>query len=521
MIIAVNGKGVGGMTTTGVEIELEQAGPDMVILVSRYKFASEIRESIGNAEQVYLHAVDAAINDDRLLGWTDICARNAPATVTRQTNSSTDSSYCDGGASPQVVANETVDQEPHDSSAVVSRQKKRDELGSPGIDSTFVVDALPDGEFGNTTARPSWELAADGYDFDKCTVTSAATDETSLGEEYVGRVMDSSQKKGSLSHFVDNDQTKNEAVVDSCDIGALLSFSLSSKQSGAEEETDKFITNKIPKLTRPAKDGESLDSESEVSVTIARSVVATPIERTKKLPIAFGQREWSEAVERQNDSFSESDSRTPENQDCSSELSRDNDTDDGNAWCGCVCSKLHKKSGKHKEIFWIQCEMCSTWYDCSSHCLGFTQRQAESLRWTCWGCEEMIADRSVPPRSPDIDAIAGSRHGGRISTSPIGSEQRRLASQSPVRRNDALSLSDDETKVSLDESERIVEVFVEGDFVYVDEHAWSGVNNPEGVAKILKAFTDDEGDTVYDIRYVVGHKSKGVLPEYLRRHEFG
>lgn len=133
----------------------------------------------------------------------------------------------------------------------------------------------------------------------------------------------------------------------------------------------------------------------------------------------------------------------------------------------------------------------------------------------------MIADRSVPPRSPGIDAIAGSRHGGRISTSPIGSEQRRLASQSPVRRNDALSLSDDETKVSLDESERIVEVFVEGDFVYVDEHAWSGVNNPEGVAKILKAYSDDEGDTVYDIRYVVGHKSKGVLPEYLRRHEFG
>ena len=69
-------------------------------------------------------------------------------------------------------------------------------------------------------------------------------------------------------------------------------------------------------------------------------------------------------------------------------------------------------------------------------------------------------------------------------------------------------------------SERVHEVFAEADLVFVDEHAWPGVNNPEGIAEVLKAYIDDDGDQVYDIRYIVGGKRKGVLTEHLRRHVF-
>ena len=65
-------------------------------------------------------------------------------------------------------------------------------------------------------------------------------------------------------------------------------------------------------------------------------------------------------------------------------------------------------------------------------------------------------------------------------------------------------------------------LYAVGDYVYVTEHGWAGVSNPEGVAKVLKSYIDDDGDRVYDIRYVVGRgKTKGVLSEYLHRHIFG
>ena len=62
--------------------------------------------------------------------------------------------------------------------------------------------------------------------------------------------------------------------------------------------------------------------------------------------------------------------------------------------------------------------------------------------------------------------------------------------------------------------------FKEGNMVYVNEHAWPGVNNPEGIAKILDAYENDEGQPVYDIKYIVGGKKTGVLEEYLCLHDF-
>jgi hypothetical protein len=36
----------------------------------------------------------------------------------------------------------------------------------------------------------------------------------------------------------------------------------------------------------------------------------------------------------------------------------------------------------------------------------------------------------------------------------------------------------------------------------------------------LKAYVDDDGDLVYDVKYIVGDTAKGVLAEYVSFHTF-
>lgn len=79
--------------------------------------------------------------------------------------------------------------------------------------------------------------------------------------------------------------------------------------------------------------------------------------------------------------------------------------EDDNAWNGCVCGAMHKES----RMFWIQCEVCDSWYDVAERCVGFSEKQAERLgKWTCWACD--IEDSPVPPlsgtTSPSDDALA-------------------------------------------------------------------------------------------------------------------
>lgn len=62
--------------------------------------------------------------------------------------------------------------------------------------------------------------------------------------------------------------------------------------------------------------------------------------------------------------------------------------EDENAWLGCVCGEIHTRGdGSHGDIFWIQCESCSSWYDVSSNCVGFGMDEAVKIKkWICWAC---------------------------------------------------------------------------------------------------------------------------------------
>jgi hypothetical protein len=395
MIVVVNGKSVGGMTSVAVDVELEQAGPDLILIVSRFKFPDVVQSTVAQSEQSYLNSFDSAINNDRQLGWTDI--------------------------------------------------------GASAISSNFhrVVGA---------SQIPTIDVVCRGQ---------------SLCVKSPGSV-DNSDRSIAVS--------PNECT--------YLDISQNSNSNYRKEELRKIETSSV----------ESAE---------ARNSGFVPIQNVKENSKGESKESIVHQKPLQNDQGMIRSISVENNPDDCSESEQDG-TDDGNAWCGCVCGATHKKSQTHKEIFWIQCDACLSWYDCSSQCLGFTESQAETfLSWTCWGCPV--------PQSQSALSTAEVLRPGRVSISPAAADAARRNVRKGPHENSCPLNENNGTEGDTDER---VEVFSTGDLVYVTEHGWVGVNNPDGVAKVLNAHLDEDGDQVYDLKYVVGPKVNGVLPEYLRRHTF-
>jgi len=72
MILAIDGRPVGGMTEHGLWLKLQFDLPVLLLVVSRYRHAAEAEEQIRQAEGLYWEAIDKALNDNRRLGWVDI-----------------------------------------------------------------------------------------------------------------------------------------------------------------------------------------------------------------------------------------------------------------------------------------------------------------------------------------------------------------------------------------------------------------------------------------------------------------
>jgi len=43
-------------------------------------------------------------------------------------------------------------------------------------------------------------------------------------------------------------------------------------------------------------------------------------------------------------------------------------------------------------------------------------------------------------------------------------------------------------------------------------------SDESGFAKVLKSYCDEDGDWVYDIKYIIGRKAKGVLAQFVREN---
>ena len=454
MVVAVNGKSVGGMTLTGLEIEFELGGPDMTLLVSRYKFADDVQADIAQLERSHVNAIDTATNDDRQVGWIDLGAVMPTSGVTSHVIRPSPVNMDDNSTNLSEAddSDETVYDEPEPLTTKIGTAQNK--LHQPTTASSFSNPLHGDKHISKGVFVPIRHKS------ESCGTTMIDTATNSLPEK-----------------------------IPIQGINRLLS-----NGTGNDEKIKNLRMNSTQSLG--TSDSEDIDS------------------------------------------------------------------DDGNAWCGCVCGQTHqKKTSKHPEIFWIQCDTCSTWYDCSSTCVGFTSNDAETKsRWICWGCPTPESDPST------MITTEMSKPSGRVSLSPVTMECtarqtttgdsgavvetttfltsdktstsvlpsalpkphqndvtaniKAISTTSSRESEAALSISKETKQAPEDKKDDDRSVYVVDDMVYVEEHSWSRVNNPEGIAKVVKAYLDDDGDPVYDIRYVVGGKANGVLPEYLTRYFF-
>jgi hypothetical protein len=81
MILAINGKRVGGMTVFSVTLELEIGGSELMLAVAKYRFPKDMENEISKSESSILNQLDSIANDDRILDWIDIFSNTVQETM--------------------------------------------------------------------------------------------------------------------------------------------------------------------------------------------------------------------------------------------------------------------------------------------------------------------------------------------------------------------------------------------------------------------------------------------------------
>jgi len=410
MIIEVNGKLIGGMTEDCLAIELEVAGPELVMLVSRYKKPRDANDHTKEIERI--KKLDTSMTDKSLLGLLE------------WTQSSNDDSIAQGRETGL-------------------RNQKPDEIdGSPGDQSS----------------------------------------NDSLNEDAVVVVDQESNSSLEIS----------EKVCKGRDPPSPQNPVLGTRQGSAEQPSPN-VSAETP------RDGNLNNTDA-------------PTEKVS---------------DKVRDKNVESD-----------------DSQDENCWMGCVCEKVHRVW----PVFWIQCDGCQSWFNVAAQCIGFDEHEAEKMTgWECKACcdeedaidqqndpqyvgkdkEESTENSLVDPGNPgQVDPKLASNDTGPhvdASTTTPSKQASFEVVGSPFKEPEGSGRTD--AKLDSDETDALVEAshhkFPDGTFVDVREHAWPGVNNPEGIAKVEDSRIDEDDGLVYDIRYVIGKsRRRGVLAEYLTEHDF-
>jgi hypothetical protein len=563
MIVSINGKHVGGMSEAGFEIEVEISGPELVLLVSRYKFASKVQDRIQEAERSYLDAIDKVINDERLLGWTDI---GATTTTTILSEPELLSANLESALASPITAGK-----PKVSPQTASARRANSSCSDEYVEQVKISRVEDDKNLirnfvGHTPSRMQTQFGKAGEEASPqadCKVPEETTRLTSpqkatpeAGAEVYSRSQESMSFPKSISEVL---------VEEDC---ADSRGSMSSQNDLADDEAEEC-------------------AHSQGSMSSHKTTLETDEQECARS-------QGSETIEWE---------------------------DDTNAWLGCVCGVIHNEK---VAVFWIQCDTCQSWYNVSEECAGLDANDAEKVeRWICWGCPVSdgdncsITNTSVTPQSevadlstaqdPSCDADDSSRvdetakrltgdvcmlpklkprekedgtyakHSSRDDETakrltgdgcmrpksktrkkgdgtyakprgqgPVGfywhkelglwspkgpkhkpspsklQEDNRASSNEggSISKESSTNRGDSRSEEATGENTQPPVAFTRGEMVFIKEHGWSGVSNACGVAKVLKAYVDDDGDLVYDVKYIVGDTAKGVLAEYVSFHTF-
>lgn len=362
MIIAVNGKTIGGMTVATLEIELETGGTKLNLLVSRFKPADRVKQRLQDLEARFIAAFDNDVNNENLLHWVDLGARS----ISGLKNSS----------------HATVTQK-----APVHVSHEREDKETTGANDHDRVAADED----DTSRASSMENNTNSMQQGSPRIAAV---ETRVYEDHWGQIETTPEKDDSIEPQAQFEahSAQFEAVDETYEDTSLERSNAPSISHGVEGQHDdqglytKHIrfSNEVGSV-RPTAPWESVNEGNASTTSDDETGEEIPIEN------ASGDKFLRVAAESSSPLSSRSSVSTCRGSPPKAGSDEDFE-DDGNAWCGCVCGVIHGDKDEH-EVFWVQCEGCKSWFNVYTGCVHFDQANAQYVKdWHCWGCEEVSTD---------------------------------------------------------------------------------------------------------------------------------
>jgi hypothetical protein len=580
MIVAVKGKRVGGLTATDLEIELEAGGAELILLISRHKNSDNDARRAHLTEQRYLSALDRDVNNDRLLQWIDIGASSPPRKERRDspnrrgqrnTLHSKSSDLWNEQGSAYELGSKGVDR---DELKLKSKKRIPDSIGDSEDDSSLDRILKPRRATQSDDYPVQHASAPRRYTPTNSSGQPLIRNMDLLGSHNINNCCaDSADHAGSdegLSLRSER-QTGSNKATSSTETTIHKVATARFDQSTRDEES---ILNSVPTsqaekelqeaaLSDAGSDTETLEPEWEddgnawcgcvcgETHTQETNVfwiqcdgcgswynvhsVCVGFDKTKAINmerwICWGCEEAdSSSAKDLEASIDETkhvkDPRTDKKKRVSASLGN---SDKGNVEKARTTSEQsvitaykeradgsfppknkpkRKKDGTHQKPGG-SIPRGYAWNDQKgfwSPSGGATKEEADDPPNTS---SKQDMKRKIVPRTTPKVRRNRPRHPEDADTSvPLSSNK------------DSSCDSAHSTDSNSDDGYGVDTVHKVGSIVFIREHAWPSVNNTEGIAKVTKSYEDEDGDQLYDIKYIVGGVAKGVFAKYVRAYTF-
>jgi hypothetical protein len=542
MLVMVNGKPVGGMSEVGLSLELELSAPDLYLGVSRYKMAHNVRRAMMSLERQALIEVDAASRDLRLIGWQEIGNGTANEILVLDSDQndigpeqSLDIMTIEDATQLDVKENNEnghVDSScygKYSSLDLAPSSPKTRSLSAPSseIKETRNKSFTAQEQVSPTGVQPtSTNSSLNNYD-GHCDVLSMGGDVETHGSKDDPND-DSNPWLGCVCGEIHSSEMFNDVKMfwiqcESCnawyDVAEqCIGFTEAEAESKdwkceacvpyeSEEERGEWTEND---RKSPGEDVSAfyIVKDKESTVNRSRTLVAPPIPKNESPKQTRGS--TSELLNVAT-SLTEMGNEDPPN----SETKEDK----GSGGKYKNAEKETRHSGQCLNQRW---ETFQRWEGPCVKPVGNSQRNK------CRGNErgnESPTKQSFNRKNDEIYLTSKERH--KEAENPKPSERSRLLNQnaSSEKMTEACTPQQAGKRTKLENSEpsqstNTMHTFEKGELVMLEKHSWPGVDNEEGVGRIVGIKVDEDGDKRYDVKYVcAGSTAREVYEEYIKPYK--
>ena len=604
MILSMNGKSVGGMTELGLSIELEVCGPELELVVSRYKHSTSSASQALTKDRQTWESFDREMNDSRRLDWYEVNAPTPGASSGADNLPQMDLMPLDFQSSanrtPMVAdtdeprderfAEEMVSEEDQSHSSTPSEQERSSphQTETKGFSQITFSQFSPTSETSETHLPNTQKPAVEGHPQDEVEEDKSSDSEcwSDDDEAWLGCVCGEIHPDPIPVFWVQCEECnawynvapkcvgfseKEAASVErwtcrACTDSVAEQSSLESDDECTEtppdspacpaQQTSKVQNSSEAIAPKPARrrsrqdDGERKSNSNGSGKTAPNGSDSAPrpgasnttgekkrktIQRSRS-DSATSQKgkvylqKKADLLRRTREDGCVLPATTPRKRDDGTYAHPTGRCPTGLSWDATRGLFAPKVTRKHKPKAKKRVKKVAETSDRQERKVDLTRRMTK---------DGHVLPASTPQRKNDglyarprgrgpAGTIWDPERGIFVSNSMAKTNSDERSSKRPRRKpqkeaGEAVETpSDDMSFVGTDEEAEALEVLPVGTLVSVAERVWPGSNQLGGIGKIIdyRAAEDDPNTTLYDVRYVLGGREKGVHGKYVSRHDF-